>query len=210
MRPLFLVIAASVLASATVSSPSDAGEPIRCTCYFEQSSGYTAVGTRAACSTLTHKNMKGKGERCEISFGATGYEESVASKSNINPANLRDTAFKVTQQNLQSLFAQNPALVSDAGYLRDAIPAYMRATYLREEAQLDENVRVDLDKQVNAVADKYAEQIAGVFQGKRDPFEEKWQDRHVLAVERGAVRFVYSGEITLVLVAVFFDPRTMR
>jgi hypothetical protein len=116
--------------------------------------------------------MKGKGERCEISFGATGYEESVASKSNINPANLRDTAFKVTQQNLQSLFAQNPALVSDAGYLRDAIPAYMRATYLREEAQLDENVRVDLDKQVNAVADKYAEQIAGVFQGKRDPFEE--------------------------------------
>lgn len=205
MRQLAWTIAAAVLSANLVHGVAMAAEPIRCTCYFQQSSGYAAVGTRAVCSTMTRKNMRGPGERCEISFGGTGYEAPLVSKLKVKTDDYRTVAFQVTQRNLQALLTGRPELVSDAAYLRVAIPAYMRAVYLREGAELDDSTRDDLEKQVTDVASEFSEAIADVFMGRRDPFEATYRDRHRLSVERGAVRFVYASDINLV--AVFFDPR---
>jgi hypothetical protein len=194
------LLVATALSVCLINS-AHASEPIRCTCQFEQSSGYEAVGTRGACSTMTHKNMKGKGEHCEISFGGTGSQAPLISRLTTDP-NYRSLAFRLTDVNLRALFTQDFQPVSEASYLREAIPAYLRAVYAREGAQLDEGTRLDLDKQVLVVAEKYAGPIAEVFQGKREPFETTVEDQHRLTDVRGALRFVYKD---INLVAVFFD-----
>jgi len=55
---LFFTAVCSVLNE----SPAQAGDRIECSCLFAQKSGYTAVGTRAVCSAMTHKNINGSGE----------------------------------------------------------------------------------------------------------------------------------------------------
>jgi hypothetical protein len=190
------------------SGKAVAGEPIRCTCLFQQSSGYSAVGTRAACSTMTRKNQKGPGERCEIAFGGLGYDPRLLSNANIGAEDYRKLAFSVTQQNLEALSEGHPERLSDPSYLRIAIPVYMRAAYLRSDNSLEPAVLADLDKQVTSIAKEYADKIAYVFSGKAPPFEATWLERNRITVERGAVRIIYESDITLV--AVFFDPEALR
>jgi trimethylamine:corrinoid methyltransferase-like protein len=143
MRSTLLAIPAIAL-NISFPNPGVAGESIRCNCLFEQSSGYTAVGTKAVCSTMTHKNREGKGEHCEISFGAAGSEAPQISRLGGNS----DIAFQLTERNLEAIRSRNLELVSDAGYLKLAIPAYLRAVYAREGAQLDFGTKLDLDKQI--------------------------------------------------------------
>jgi hypothetical protein len=101
-RPLSAIVAALLVAG--FSYPAAAGVPIRRTCIFEQGSNYSAVGTRAACSTLTHKN---KGEHCEVSFGATGAEEPLVSKLiGKNVDEYRRAAFQATQRNLEAMLSE--------------------------------------------------------------------------------------------------------
>jgi len=181
---------------------AEAADPIRCNCFFEQTSGYVGVGTRAACSTLTEKN-KGKGETCQVAFGATGYEEQLLSKLALDPKRYREMVFSMTMLNLAAVHDRAPQKFTSE-FLRNAIPAYMRAVYLRSEAGLDDKVLVDLDKEVNGVSAEYSQKIADVFLGKAIPFEAVWNERHRLTVQRGSIKFVYAGQI--ILVTVFFDP----
>jgi len=180
-----------------------AAEPIRCNCLFAQASGYVGVGTRAACSTFTEKN-KGPGESCQISFGGTGYQEPQLSRLNLDPKQYREKVFAITMFNLAMIRNGTPEGLSNVDFVRDAIPVYLRATYLRAETRLDESTLNELDSEVSAAAAEYAGQIADVFSGKTAPFETKWRDRHSLAVQRGAIRFIYAERISLA--AVFFDP----
>jgi hypothetical protein len=202
---------ATVVAAILLSSNSTrAGDPIRCSCQFAQSSGYSAVGTRAVCSTMTHKNPKGVGESCEIAFGAVANQEPLVSrlKLPLDPKKYSATAFVLTQANLTAVQDRNPGPITSAAFIREAIPVYMRAVYLRPEAGIDEGTLADLDRNVLDVSAEFAEKIAEVFQGRQGLFETTWRERHRLTVEQGAVRFVYAGEINLV--AVFFDPRDQR
>jgi hypothetical protein len=180
-----------------------AADPIRCNCLFVQSSGYVGVGTRAACSTYTEKN-KGPGESCQISFGGTGYQEPQLSRLGLDPKQYREKVFAITMFNLAMVRNGTPQNLSTVEFIRDAIPIYMRATYLRAETRLDQSTLNELDGEVTAATNEYAGQIADVFLGKTAPFETKWRDRHNLAVQRGAIRFIYAERISLA--AVFFDP----
>jgi hypothetical protein len=54
-----MLVLGSVLILALAHQPAEAGDdPIQCQCFFEEKSGYSAVGTRAICSTVTEKNRK--------------------------------------------------------------------------------------------------------------------------------------------------------
>jgi hypothetical protein len=110
----------------------------------------------------------------------------------------------MTILNLTAVQDRAPQKFVTAEFLRNAIPAYMRGAYLRAEARLEDGVLADLDKEVTGVSAEYAQQIADVFLGKAAAFEADWHDKHRLTVQRGAVKFVYAGQISLT--AVFFDP----
>lgn len=200
------VHAISILFAITClnSGAANAGEAIKCDCLFEQSSGYVGQGTRAACSAFTEKN-KGAGETCQIAFGGTGAQEQQISRIRLDPKEYRDKTFIMTMDNLVAVHDRTVGKIANPAFLREAIPAYMRAAYLRAETRLDDATLADLDKQVTSVSAEFAGPIADVFNGKAPPFEKSWRDKDRLSVEPGAVRFVYSGQISLV--AVFFDPR---
>jgi hypothetical protein len=126
------------------------------------------------------------------------------SKLNIDAKQYREMVFSITMNNLTALHDGVPEKFVNSDFLRDAIPVYMRAAYLRTEAGLDDATLLDLDKEVRSVSAEYAGPIADVFLGRAKPFETVWRERHRVSVDRGAVRFVYAGELNLV--AVFFDP----
>lgn len=189
--------------AALPSGASHAGDAIFCDCQFEQSSGYVGQGTRSACSALTEKN-KGSGETCQIAFGGTGYQDQQVSRLKLDPKEYREKVFSMTMFNLAALHDRTPDKLATNEFLRAAIPAYMRAAYLRAENRLDDATLADLDREVTGVSAEYARPIADVFAGRSQPFETTWHEKHRLSVQRGAVRFVYAGQINLV--AVFFDP----
>jgi hypothetical protein len=200
VRPRTVLLLSAIALS---SSASRAAETIHCSCLFEQSSGYVGQGTRSACSTFTEKN-KGSGETCQIAFGGTGYQEQQVSRLKLDPKEYRAKVFSMTMFNLAAVRDRAPDKFVTNDFLRDAIPIYMRAVYLRAENRLDDGTLADLDREVTSVSAEYAGPIADVFLGKAQPFETTWHDRHRLSVQRGAIKFVYAERINLV--TVFFDP----
>lgn len=204
LAPLLLLVASTALSDG----PAQAGDQIICRCLFAQDSGYSAVGTRAVCSTMTHKNPTGKGEHCEIAFGSAVNEAPQLAKLKLDPEKYQAAAFALTQQNLAAVQRRNPELIANGAYLREAIPAYMRAVYLRAQTGIEEGELNQLDTAVRGVSSEYADQIADVFLGHRRPFDTVWHDQSHLFVEVGAVRIVYAGRIDLV--AVFFDSSDRR
>jgi hypothetical protein len=184
-----------------------AGEAIYCDCQFQQSSGYVGVGTAQGCSALTHKNTSGPGERCVFSVGATGYNFPAVSNLKTIPSNYRYLAFQVTILKLQAVLDHNVKIISTENYLRDAIPAYMRASYLRDDAQLNVDTVERLDTLVVQATNQYAEQIAHVFQGQSDRFDATIGDSLLVHAVPGAVTMDYRDNLVqLHLVASFFNP----
>jgi hypothetical protein len=182
-------------------------EAVRCTCQFEPTSGYSAYGTRSVCSAYT-RNLKGRGQVCEVAFGATGYQGALISRVGLNEDQYRQLSFDLTTENLNAIRDRAPEKISNAAFLRVAIPAYMRAAYLRADTGLDDDTLVQLDKQIIGASSELSNRIAGVFLGQQPPFETSWQDRHRVIVVRGAVRFIFDDRIQVV--AVFFDPAELR
>jgi hypothetical protein len=188
-----------------------ADDPVYCDCHFEQSSGYVGVGTAGGCSTITRKNTSGKGERCVFSVGATSYDPSAISRLKTIPQDYRSLAFRVTLANLQAIQDRSAKDISTEAYLRDAIPAYLRATYLRSDAQLEEPTVELLDRLVVEATNQYAEQIARVFQGKPDRFDVAFGDSLTVHAVRGTVIMDYRDNLVqLHLVASFFDPKALQ
>jgi hypothetical protein len=186
----------SLLLATVAAVSARAGDPIYCRCGFDSSSGYSAVGTRAVCSSFT------KEKACTIAFGGLGAQSAIANSIGVDPRKLADDAFKLTLQNLDAVRTGTLDRISNVDYLREAIVVYMRAAYLREDARIDAATLKDLDQEVQSFAKELSGQIADVFASKRPPFETQWKDRHTIDVERGALRFAYNKEITVV--AVFF------
>jgi hypothetical protein len=185
-----------LLVSLVTATSTQAGDPIQCSCNFDSGSGYSAVGTRAACSSFT------KEKACTIAFGGVGSQPLLASKIGIDPKQLMDEAFKLTIDNLTAIRNNNPGQIANSAFVQQAIVVYMRAAYLREGLEIDPATLRDLDNQVQGFSREFGASIADVFSSRRGPFNASWQDRHVIEVDRGAVRFIYDKRI--VIVAAFF------
>jgi hypothetical protein len=192
----FRIIVLPILVCLTGATSARAGSPIYCSCQFEQGAGYSAVGTRAVCSTFT------KEKACTIAFGGVGADGAAVSQLGIDPAKFRDQAFKLTMENLEAVQSNTPEKISNPAYLQEAVVVYMRAAYLRQGLEVDRATLVDLDKQVQGFSKEFAGQISEVFSSKRAPFSTRWQDDETLEIQKGAIRFVYRGKIEVV--AVFF------
>lgn len=190
----FRIIILVILACLTNATSPKAADAIRCSCHFEGNSGYSAVGTRAACSTFT------KDKACTVAFGGVGAQSPAVSQVT-DPGKFREQAFRLTLENLNAVRSNETDRISNPAFLQEAIVVYMRATYLRE-GQIDPATLKDLDQQVQEVSKEFAGPIADVFLAKRPPFEASWKGRDRLEVQRGAVRFVFDTRI--ILVAVFF------
>ena len=138
--------------------------------------------------------------------GALGYDQQLISKLS-NDKEYRAHAFAATMQSLQALQDHSIEQIANRQFLQTAIPLYLRAAYVRAGNGLDADTLQALDKEVIDVSNEYAEQIADVFKGTQKPFEKRWRERHILIVQKGAIRFVYNNEIFLD--AVFFSPEAM-
>jgi hypothetical protein len=184
------------LISAIAALSARAAEPIRCSCDFVPKSGYSAVGTRAACSSFTIEK-----KACTIAFGGTGAKDLLASNVGVDPGQLASQAFNLAIENLAAVRYDSPGQISNPEFLQQAIVVYMRVAYLRTNVDIDAKTLSDLDNQVQGFSKELAGPIADVFSSKRDPFSRPWNDNQI-DVDKGAVRFTYHK--TIVVVAAFF------
>jgi hypothetical protein len=184
------------LISALPGLSARAADRIFCSCDFDPRSGYSAVGTRTACSSFTTEQ-----KACKIAFGGTGAKDLLASNIGVDPRQLADQAFNLTMENLAAVRNDSPGQISNPVFLQQAIVVYMRVAYLRTNVDIDEKTLSDLDNQVQGFSKELAGQIADVFSSKREPFSRPWNDNQI-DVDRGAVRFIYHKRI--VVVASFF------
>ena len=152
------------------------------------------------CSSYTDFDVKAGATNCEIAFGATGYDTRLLAVVHITSASYRDFVFNLTQQHLEALRRGDIASISRPEFLVEAIPAYMRAAYLR--AGIDADPMVELDLEVAGATKEYAQQVSDVFLNGKEPFEVAWRDNGRFRAERGAVRFEWKGKAISV---VFFD-----
>jgi hypothetical protein len=185
--PVFLLVAfAFGIGSAR------AADQIFCSCHFEAGASYSAVGTRAACSTFT------KEKACTVAFGGIGAQPNAVSRLGIDPGKFRESAFRLLFQNLEAVRNNSLEPISNREFLQEAIVTYLRAAYLRQGLEISDETLRDLDKQVQDFSGEYASQISGVFLSRNEPFRVNWRDNSTLEVQRGAIRFVYKNSITLV------------
>ena len=191
-RLVVLALAGGLLATTAAR----ANDPIRCSCSFGVGAGYSAVGTRAVCSAFT------KDKACTIAFGGLGAQDQKLSELGVDIAAYRDSALKLTLDNLDALRLNARERLANPQVLQNAIVVYMRAAYLRQELDLDGATLRDLDEQVQRVSKEFAAPIADVFAGRSAPFAASWAGQSRIEVQRGAVRFVYRERA--VVVAVFF------
>ena len=191
---VFRIIIPVILTYLMSAASPQAADAIRCSCHFEGNSGYSAVGTRAACSTFT------KDKACTVAFGGLGAQYPAVSQVT-DPNKFREQAFRLTFENLDAVRNNAIEKISSPAFLQEAIVVYMRAAYLRE-GLIDPGTLKELDQQVQEVSKEFASSIADVFLSKRPPFEVSWKGRDRLEVQKGAVRFVFDKRI--ILVAVFF------
>jgi hypothetical protein len=192
----FPIAILSILAFLMSATSPRAADAIQCSCHFEGSSGYSAVGTRAACSTFT------KEKACTVAFGGLGAQAPTVSRFNIDPGKFTEQALRLTMENLDAIRTNAPEKIANAAFLQEAIVVYMRATYLREGLEIDPTMLRDLDQQVQSFSKEFANSAADVFLSRREPFGVSWRGSDTLEIQRGAVRFVYDKKI--VLVAKFF------
>lgn len=133
---------------------------IRCQCGFA-APPWKAVGTRAACTAVTSNGRTS----CNIAFGGTGADPRVVQdvlKVAPGEYNRKATDLLITYLRFVN---ENPKGLSNAKFIREALPSFMRGAYLRPgvTARLG-----DLDAVVIAFAERYAGQVAEIMASDKE------------------------------------------
>jgi hypothetical protein len=126
---------------------------------------------------------------CNVAFSAIGADPALGgSVTSMSPEAYRGMAYSVTINYLSAIKDRDTKKLTDPAYIKQTLPALMRAGYLRPRLKVDIK---QLDLEVNGFVQAYAEKIAVAF-AKGEAFDGKFKSLDFF-VSREGVRLNFAG-----------------
>jgi hypothetical protein len=158
---------------------------------------YSAIGIKAACNSYCYNKRD-----CEIAFSALGASDNVVTRIGLNVKEYRADAYRITATHIAALEKMDMKTLSSEQFLREALPVFMRATYLRESVTKTlkiEKVK-ELDKAITSFLEEKTPLIARVFAGQVRPVRAQWREIHTYVVGVGVLQFTHANGTKVVSV----------